>query len=218
MTDEIPGRRDRKRQETRARLERAAVTLVLRDGLEQTTVDAISELADVSPRTFFNYFDSKDSAILGRRDAASIAAALEAHAAQSEAQTSDHAATADPVEAIVHLIVTVLGAPTAGGTIAADRMEIVRRYPQLIADQLAQMMLVAGQLIEAVTRLLSSRPGFAEAADSSKALRAEMALGVCGAAVRVAVKEWAASDEAADEDQLQTRAVALVRDVIEELA
>ena len=54
-------------QETRARLEEAAVTLVLRDGLEQTTIGTISELADVSPRTFFNYFDSKDSAILGLR-------------------------------------------------------------------------------------------------------------------------------------------------------
>lgn len=213
MTDETPGRRDRKRLETRARLERAAVTLVLRDGLEQTTVDAISELADVSPRTFFNYFDSKDSAILGRRDAASIEASLEAHAAQWSAQD-----TAGPVEAIVHLIVTVLGAPTAGGTIAADRMEIVRRYPQLIADQLAQMMLVAGRLVAAVARLLSSRPGFAEADDAAKELRAEMALGVCGAAVRVAVKEWAASGDDADEQHLETRAVALVRDVIEELA
>lgn len=58
---------DRKCHETRARLEDAAVTLVLRDGLEHTPVDAISELADDSPRTFFNYFDSKESAIMGLR-------------------------------------------------------------------------------------------------------------------------------------------------------
>ena len=216
MTDETPGRRDRKRQETRARLERAAVTLVLRDGLEQTTVDAISELADVSPRTFFNYFDSKDSAILGRRDAASVAAALDAHAASTS--DDERVGGADPARSIVHLIVTVLGAPTAGGSIQADRMEIVRRYPQLIADQLAQMMLVAGQLTDAVVRLLSSRPGFADAGDAARGLRAEMVLGVCGTAVRVAVKEWASSGTDADEEQLEARAVALVRDVIEELA
>lgn len=213
MTDEIPGRRDRKRQETRARLERAAVTLVLRDGLEQTTVDAISEMADVSPRTFFNYFDSKDSAILGRRDAASVDAALEAHAASTAGQVSD-----DPAASIVHLIVTVLGAPTAGASIQADRMELVRRYPQLIADQLTQMMLVAGRLTEAVAELLSSRPGFAALDDAARALRAEMAFGVCGTAVRVAVKEWASSGTDADEERLEARAVALVRDAIEELA
>ena len=44
---EKTGLRDRKRRETRARLEEAAVTLVLRDGLEQTTIGTISELADV---------------------------------------------------------------------------------------------------------------------------------------------------------------------------
>ena len=56
MVPEHIGLRDRKREETRSRLESAAVTLVLRDGLEHATVDSISAMADVSSRTFFNYF------------------------------------------------------------------------------------------------------------------------------------------------------------------
>ena len=59
------GLRERKRAQTRRRLEEAAIGLALRDGLDKVTIDAISERADVSPRTFFNYFDSKDDAILG---------------------------------------------------------------------------------------------------------------------------------------------------------
>ncbi|MEJ1229402.1 MAG: TetR/AcrR family transcriptional regulator [Galbitalea sp.] len=62
------GLRERKRAETRERLETAAVTIAARDGLEHATVDAICQAADVSPRTFFNYFDSKEDAIVGLRD------------------------------------------------------------------------------------------------------------------------------------------------------
>ena len=63
----VLGLRERKRAQTRRRLEEAAIDLALRDGLDQVTIEAITERADVSRRTFFNYFDSKDDAILGLR-------------------------------------------------------------------------------------------------------------------------------------------------------
>ncbi|GAA2324465.1 TetR family transcriptional regulator [Streptomyces kunmingensis] len=52
--------RERKKQATRAALVEAAVRLAAEHGVENVTVDAISETAGVSPRTFFNYFDSRD--------------------------------------------------------------------------------------------------------------------------------------------------------------
>ena len=60
------GRRDRKRRETESRIELSAATLALELGFEKVTVDAICERADVSRSTFFNYFPSRDAAILGR--------------------------------------------------------------------------------------------------------------------------------------------------------
>ncbi|MEV7327659.1 TetR family transcriptional regulator [Micromonospora sp. NPDC093244] len=57
------GRRDRKKAQTRAALTAAALRLVAERGLEHVTVEEISEAADVSSRTFFNYFTCKDEAL-----------------------------------------------------------------------------------------------------------------------------------------------------------
>lgn len=58
------GRRDRKKQQTRAALVEAALRLVAERGLDHVTVDDISDAADVSSRTFFNYFSTKDEAVI----------------------------------------------------------------------------------------------------------------------------------------------------------
>lgn len=58
------GRRDRKKQQTRTALVDAALRLAVERGLANVTVEDITEAADVSSRTFFNYFGSKDEAIL----------------------------------------------------------------------------------------------------------------------------------------------------------
>lgn len=72
---EEPGLRERKRLATRRAIQHAVLTLSLKAGIDKAgsdkagidkvTVEDISRAAGISPRTFFNYFPSKDAALLG---------------------------------------------------------------------------------------------------------------------------------------------------------
>ena len=59
------GRRERKKLATRQALRIAALELVAERGLADVTVEDIAEAADVATRTFFNYFPSKEAAVIG---------------------------------------------------------------------------------------------------------------------------------------------------------
>ncbi len=59
-----PDRRQRRSAEIRERLFHAALTLFAEKGFAETTVEDITNAADVGKGTFFNYFPSKDHILL----------------------------------------------------------------------------------------------------------------------------------------------------------
>lgn len=61
----MPGRREIKRRQTRLALITAALRLADERGADRVTTDEISAAAEVSPRTFFNYFATKEEALVG---------------------------------------------------------------------------------------------------------------------------------------------------------
>src|SRR5579859_2318136 len=75
----FPGRRERRTAETRERLFRAALDLFAKKGFAETTIEDITEAADVGKGTFFNYFPSKDHILLafGEMQLAKLQAAVE---------------------------------------------------------------------------------------------------------------------------------------------
>lgn len=60
-----PGRRQRKKDQTRKAIAETAMKLFLETGFDQVTVAEIAEAADVSVNTVFNYFPTKESLFFG---------------------------------------------------------------------------------------------------------------------------------------------------------
>lgn len=64
------GLRERKRRETEQRIREAGIRLFSQKGYDATTLDDVAAAADISRRTFFYYFKSKDDILLSLRASA----------------------------------------------------------------------------------------------------------------------------------------------------
>jgi AcrR family transcriptional regulator len=76
---EVQTLREKKKRRTRQAIRAAAIHLFTTQGVAETTVEQIAEAADISPRTFFNYFDTKEQAVslpYGLRQETAIAGAV----------------------------------------------------------------------------------------------------------------------------------------------
>jgi AcrR family transcriptional regulator len=97
VTTPRPGLRERKKEATRKALRDAALRLALERGPDNVRVDDIADAAGVSPRTYNNYFSSREQAIV-----AAVNAEREARVAGAVAARSAMALLSDAVvEAIV---------------------------------------------------------------------------------------------------------------------
>ena len=107
------GLRARKRRQTRQRIAEAGLRLFLQNGFEATTLDAIAAAADISRRTLFHYFDSKEAILLAWES--DVEEALRAALAESSPD-------AIPLEAIRDALLAVIGRYETEEAIAIDRL------------------------------------------------------------------------------------------------
>ncbi|MBP6995791.1 MAG: TetR family transcriptional regulator [Phycicoccus sp.] len=115
--------RERKKRETRARIHRAAVELALRGG-QEVTVEEIAAAADVSARTFFNYFPTKIDALLGH-DPQTLEVLAERLVARPPGEPLEVALRAVVMGHAAHL--------TADAELWRMRRELADRTPELAA-------------------------------------------------------------------------------------
>jgi AcrR family transcriptional regulator len=172
-----PGRRDRKKQQTRQALIEAALRLVDERGLDHVTVEEIAEAADVSPRTFFNYFASKDEAITGDQfvDQHDVCARF--------------LAVGPEVPVIGALLLAVapdLAAMEEDRDLWLLRVRVMGANPQLIAGLIARSAAAESNLSNAVATRLGLPPDHPFPA---------VFAATTGGAMRTAMMRWAAGDD-----------------------
>ncbi len=130
MTDaatqtEKPNRMERRRLETRGKLLTATLKLVLKKGIEKTTMDGITEAADLGRRTLYYHFSSKEECIL-----AAVAGEYEKHAELAEIALPG---SDDPALAVATHSHSVLA-----GILAEPITARLVEYPKLLAGALEQ--------------------------------------------------------------------------------
>jgi AcrR family transcriptional regulator len=116
-----PALRERKKAATYATLREAALTLCTDDGLDALTIDAICLRANVSRRTFFNYFPERDDAI--------ISWSPQDHTELVE-MILGRPRTEDPLTAVEAALVDFVDTATTTPLWRA-RIELLRRHPRL---------------------------------------------------------------------------------------
>ncbi|MEZ2122411.1 TetR/AcrR family transcriptional regulator [Corynebacterium sp. CCM 9203] len=111
----MTGIREAKKAATRAALARCSAELAYERGVEGMTVAAITEAAGVSQRTFHNYFDSRDHALLSF---------IESSMEQVGVRLAALAVDSDPLTAVEQLITEEVASSVAGvdSFFALDRL------------------------------------------------------------------------------------------------
>lgn len=172
------GLRARKKAATRLALRRAAVRLAIEHGVDHLTVEAVSEAAGVSTRTFFNYFSSKEEALMA--DPPPIDVLLREELAGAPAGSP----VLPALRAVLHRVAAEKGNQRDE---MMARHRLVRECPALVPSHLAALAAHERAVAEAV----AEHTGLDVEADMYPALIAAATTTV----IRVAFGRWKGSSD-----------------------
>ncbi|MHB9857076.1 TetR family transcriptional regulator [Streptomyces sp. YIM S03343] len=183
MVSASEGLRDRRRRQTRREIHVAALRLAQEHGFDKVTVDMISAAAGVSPRTFFNYFPSKEEAVLAAPPAELPPALAEEFAALGDAHPRE------VLTDLTRLLVRNLAENAPVREEMHATFALTRDHPPLLAVMLARFDGFQQSVAEAVARRLGQ-----ESTGEIPTLIAALAL----TAVRTGLERWAGDEDPGD--------------------
>jgi AcrR family transcriptional regulator len=171
------GLRERKKEKTRDALAQSALGQFADRGFDQVTVEDIAAACDVSPRTFFRYFASKEDVLF---------AASEGHCAHLVASLAAQDPELSPFRALESAM-RALAADYAGERdMLRVRHMIVRSTPSLATRTAERQQAWESDVIEHVRASGRAR--------RMSDLDLRLLVAATTTALRVAVDEWVATD------------------------
>lgn len=171
-----PGLRERKKRATRRALQRAALTLAAERGVD-VTIEEICASADVSPRTFFNYFSSKEEALF---------APDPERLRQAEHELTTRLPGAPVFEALCSVLLDFAESTEEDSHALELRKLVIEREPALVGALVGATGASERAFVEAVRRRLGD-----EAPDGYP----ELVVTVTWSAFRSAVQVWRRDDK-----------------------
>jgi AcrR family transcriptional regulator len=180
MSGSPDGLREQKKERTRQALLEAALTLFLKQGFAETTVEQIAAAADVAPRTFFRYFTSKEDVVFLGQDEEN---------ASVEALLRERPAGEDLLDSLVRGARLVIEGSMQNLAHVRRSTQLVQRTPALRARQLQLQSEVQEMLVRS---LVGKKPSKAEAA------RVRLVVGAFMGAVSAAMNDWMAAGARGD--------------------
>ncbi|MFI7638081.1 TetR/AcrR family transcriptional regulator [Nonomuraea sp. NPDC049400] len=193
----VIGRRERKKQATRAALREAALRMSLRHGVENVTVEQIADEADIALRTFFNYFSSKEEAVV-----ASLSAAAQELITQFRARPR----TETVLQAFREAVLVVMNQSDAASRDHIQALQLVRTAPTLVPQQLAVLAAQEQALAEAIAEHIDHpEPNPAACRTAERSADSSYPL-VCAAAaltaLRVVLDQWLQQTAGSDQPDM----------------
>jgi AcrR family transcriptional regulator len=182
MSETTPGRRERKKRRTRDDLMEQAARLFAEKGFDETTTEDIAEAADLSQRTFFRHFSSKEAVLYG--DMAELRDRVRAALVERPAD--------EPViQAVRHAIMTLADNYVAERDHRFLQAKLAAAYPSVSAYSRA---VVQADWEKALIDAISERMKIDPLIDP----RPEIVAGAAMSALRVSIRRWTASSGAED--------------------
>ncbi|MGI5493165.1 TetR/AcrR family transcriptional regulator [Microtetraspora malaysiensis] len=195
--DTTVGLRERKKAETRQAVHEAAMRLTMEHGLDNVTVEAIADAANISRRTFSNYFAGKEDALLygEQRRVWSLVEAFRARPAEES--------TWQALLSAARVLYEEVGEPNRE---LAIQTRLVKQHPSLLARQMANHIRVERELAATI----AEREGLEPGASRPRVLAAAFLM-----ALRIAANLWinGQSDESRPRSLLE-----LAEEVLAEVA
>ncbi|MEU6483951.1 TetR/AcrR family transcriptional regulator [Streptomyces sp. NPDC046887] len=178
------GLRERKKQRTRGTLLRTAVELFTTRGYDETTIDDIARVVDVSQRTFFRHFASKEEVVF------EVQRTVEAHFQEA---LRDRPAHEPPLDALRNAVLRAWDTLSEAISevmpveLYLRTFQVIESTPTLLAAHLRRCM----EMDEKIARLIADREGL----DVDTDPRPRVAVAAFSGVMRITGQLWVRGED-----------------------